>query len=80
MFYELFLQFGAQTVVISKLNKAVSPPISIAIHWNVSLDCGENYKLQIGLTTSPSALNEHSEVMIMSNFIDSRIAFGFSDL
>jgi hypothetical protein len=47
MFQELFLQFGSQTVVMSKLNNAVSPPISIAVDWNVSLDCGENCRLQI---------------------------------
>jgi hypothetical protein len=47
MFQALFLQFGSQTVVMSKLNNAVSLPISIAVDWNVSLDCGENCTLQI---------------------------------
>jgi hypothetical protein len=45
MFENLFQELGSQTILMSKLNKAVSPPISLAVDWNVSLDCFENCKI-----------------------------------
>jgi hypothetical protein len=41
-FHDLFQQFDSQIVLMPKRSKAVSPPVSVAVDWNVSMDCLEN--------------------------------------